>query len=235
MENQVVEYEDTGSDVIIRGRAYSQIREATELLKTSRPKMREIEEYPANNYVLTGLISIGIGIDFSAFSIGLGSFIAGNALLSLIGLSILIPALPLSIGFGLIHGQKYLRKPKRFLKPLSYILSSKRQRAWVEDYQKITRSYEQSMEMYQLLVAKVNKELAENGTYDVLNDFSNPRNVKFYSLDLETGEMNHVYRTQIEKRRLEMEKKQQEKDATDQGLVQKALMEKILDDKPLLS
>lgn len=190
-----------------REQAVEQFKEAEKLLNLARPKPLDSIELRSNSSYLKYLIYSGVigGVSFVGFLVNdtlsiIDSTISNSFLLAGFTLPVM------HLGMTMIPDDEDFNSKNKLFQLARRLFLFKPQQKIIKKQLKEINEHKQSMEIYRILVDKVSQELEHSGVLELLNNFEDPENQIFATLNKYTGVFEYISRRQI------MEKKEKEKE-----------------------
>lgn len=228
MNNKIVKSVNNTPVKMTRDIALERLEEAKELLKVSYPK--ELNSNKDSNKIGCDAELISLWI-FSVLSVGFSLISVPFGILSTPGVVTLgLAGVSFAIGipFFQTRALPYFNNDKKVRKMLSRVFLSKKQQERLRRALTSKKENSQTMEIYRLLVEKVTKELEYSGVFEIINDFNDPLNQSFVTINQSTGSFDYVSRRVVED---EMAKKREKDSALDYN---KSMLTILSDDTQLL-
>lgn len=188
-----------------REQAVEQFKEAEKLLNLARPKSLDSIQLRNNSSYLKYLIYSGVigGVSFVGFLVNDTLSIIDSTLFNSFLLAGSI--LPIThLGMTMIPDDEDFNSKNKLFQLARRLLLFKPQQKIIKKQLKEINEHKQSMEIYRILVDKVSQELEYSGVLELLNNFEDPENQNFATLNKDTGVFEYISRRQI------MEKKEKE-------------------------
>lgn len=215
-----------------RNVALERLKEARELLKVHRPQEVDLSKNIGVESERVGLWLFSVLVSSISFLVLPSAWLGYLGVIPGLGIMSTFGLVGLAFAFGMPFFQSrelsFFNNDKKIRKLLSHAFLGKYRQDILAQYLKANKENDQTMELYRLLVEKVTKELESSGVLKIVNNFNDPSNTQFVTINQSTGSFDYVSRKTVE----EQIAKNNEEDTTQSA--NKAILEILSNDTQIL-
>lgn len=202
-----------------RNVALERLKEAEELLEVHRPQEVDLSKNIGVESERVGLWLFSVLVSSISFLVLPSAWIGYLGVIPGLGIMSTFGLVGVAFAFGMPFFQSrelsFFNNDKKIRKLLSHAFLGKYRQDILAQYLKATKENDQTMELYRLLVEKVTKELESSGVFEIINDFDNPLNTNFVTINQSTGSFKYTSRETIEEKREKERKEKLERKASE--------------------